>query len=1063
MLRKLFTISLKCFSSLALLPIVGLCQSASSAAVSGIVQDATDARIPNASVNLINTETGTENNSTTSKDGNFTFPSVLPGHYRLQIEREGFEPIQLTGITLNVGDNKTVIIRMKVGGAQQTVTVDASGLTINRTDGSVSKVVDSKIVENAPLNGRDITQLLAIQAGVFQTSSNGTQGNGFSVNGSRQTGVNFFMDGGENVNSYQNLSGLFPNPDAVQEFSVQTNNFSAEYGNATGAIVSVETKSGTNQFHGSAFEYVRNGMFNARNYFAATTDSLKRNQFGGTVGGPILRNRLFFFFSFQETTLRSNPQLTHEVLPTTAMRNGDFSAITTPITNPVTGHPFPNNQIPTSSFSPVTEAFLKYLPDPGTPDGSRFTGFAIVNNQPEYTGRIDWQLKKHRLSGRLFETTLTQPFTGNLNDYATMTSSGAAKSYQPYIQGTFGDVWTISSNLLNNFTIAEVYSRTENDWRSVTLPLNYQQAGVQGIAVKNPASVYLVVSGGFTARPGWQYDQNERDLQVSDNATWVSGANQLKAGAEVIRTTNAIENDFRTMGQFTFNGSITGNAMADFLLGDVYQFSQGGGEFKQFSEVRSGYFAQDNYRVNPGLSLSAGIRWDPMFPPNDDLGRVECFNPGLQSQRFSNAPLGYLLAGDPGCPNGGFNNFLGSIAPRLGFAKGVGQKTVLRGGFGLFWNPLSAIQYNNFVDSAPFSPQVTISGVSFQNPYATQVNPFPASFAPFIPASNVPFVTPLGSFGVFSSNFQPSYMESFNLTVERSITNSTALRASYIGTNGRHLSLLNDLNYARYAPGATVANTQQRRPYQNFASILNAEPSGSSSYNGLQLTLERQMQNGLSLEVNYTYAKSIDLQSTEAEPGQGTPIIPNNVDLNRGPSDFDIKHRLVATYVWDLPALRNRSAWMRETIGGWELSGIWTFQSGLPFTVSSGVDQSRSGLGVDRADLIGDPRLDTGRSKSALAAEYFNIAAFRTNALGTFGNSSRNLLYGPGVINADMALMKLFSLHERARLELRAEAFNTFNHTNLGNPTTTLTSTAFGKITSAGSPRILQFAAKILF
>jgi len=1051
------------FVSVLLSPLTGLSQSSKSAAVGGIVEDATDARIPDAKVKLINTDTGTENTATTSKDGNFTIPSVLPGHYSLQIERDGFDTTQLTDITLNIGDNRAVIVRMRVGSAQQTVNVDGGGLTVNCTDGSVSTVVDHKIVENAPLNGRDITQLLAIQAGVFQTSSNGSQGNGFSVNGSRQTGVNFFLDGGENVNTYQNFSGLFPNPDAVEEFRVQTNNFSAEYGNATGAVVSVETKTGTNQFHGSLFEYVRNQIFNARNYFATSRDSLKRNQFGGTVGGPILKNRLFFFFSYQDTTIRSNPQLTHEVLPSTAMRAGDFSAVSTPIINPATKTPFVKNQIPVSLFSPVTQAFLKYLPDPGTPDGSRYTGFAIVNNASEYTGRLDYQVGKHRISARLFDTILRQPFTGNLNDYGTMTSSGDAKSYQPYIQGTVGDVWTILPSLLNNLTIAQVYSRTENDWGAVTIPLNYQEAGVQGIAVKNPASVYIVVSGGFTARPGWQYDQNERDLQISDHATWVHGPNELRVGAQIIRTTNAIKNDFRTMGQFTFNGSITGNAMADFLLGNTYQFSQGGGEFKQLSSLRQGYFAQDNMRVTPNLAISAGIRWDPLIPPHDDLGRVECFNPGVQSQRFPNAPLGYLLAGDPTCPQGGFNSFFGTVAPRVGFALGLGEKTVVRGGFGLFWNPLSAIQYNNFVDSAPFSPQVTLSGVSFQNPYAGRVNPFPASFAPIAPPANVAFITPLGSFGVFGSNFQPSYMESYNLSVERALSSKMALRASYIGNDGRHLSVLEDLNYARYAPGATVAATQQRRPYQNFASILNGESSGNSSYNGLQLTAERRVQGGLSFSASYTYAKAIDLQSTEAEPGQGTSIIPGNTGINHGPSDFDIKHRLVATYVWDLPTLRNRSAWMRETIGGWEVSGIWTFQSGLPFTVTSGVDQSRSGLGVDHADLIGAPKLETGRSRADLSAKYFNTAAFQTNALGTFGNSSRNLLYGPGTINADMALMKLFNLHARARFQLRAETFNTFNHTNLGNPTTVLTSSALGKITSAGSPRIMQFAAKILF
>lgn len=1035
-----------------------------TAQIVGTITDSTGARVQGANITASNVDTGIDRSTTSSANGYYTIPLLKPGNYLIRVLKDGFKPVSVTNVTLAVGNNVTHDFALQVGSVSEAVTVTGGVALVETQNGTIKRVVERQRIVDLPLNGRDVTQLLAIQAGVIQTSSNGSAGNGFSVNGSRQTGVNFLLDGGENVNSYQNFSGLFPNPDAVQEFSVQTNNFSAEYGNATAAVVTAETKSGTNQFHGSAFEFVRNGMFNARNYFAATRDSLKRNQFGGTIGGPILRNNLFFFFAYQRTTIRSNPQLTHQVLPTAAMRRGDFSAIAKPIINPVTGKPFPGNQIPVTSFSPVTEAFLQYLPDPGTPDGSRFTGSPTVNDQNEYTGRLDWQLGKHRLSARLFDTTLTQPFTGDINDYASISGSAAAKSYQPYIQGTFRDVWAASANFLNNFTIAERYNRTVNDWAGVHLPLNYQQAGVKGIAVKNPSSVYIVVSGGFTARPGWQYDENARDLQLSDDATWVQGGNELKFGAEGIRTTNAIKNDFRTMGQFTFNGSITGNSMADFLLGDTYQFLQGGGEYKQFSELRTGYFAQDNYRVSPTLTVNMGVRWDPTLPPNDKLGRVECFQPGLQSQRFPNAPSGYLLAGDPGCPNGGFNRFLGAVAPRLGFAKGLDDKTVIRGGFGLFWNPLSAIQYNNFVDSAPFSPQVTFSGVSFQDPYANHANPFPQSFAPFVPAKNVPFVTPLGAFGVFGPHFQPSYMESFNLTLERVLARNTAVRASYIGNNGRHLAILDPLNYAQYVPGAsTVANTQQRRPDQNFASILNAISGGNSSYNGLQLAFERRMTAGISFEVNYTYSKSIDEGSLEAQVGQGTPNIPNNSGLNRGPSDFDIRHRLIATYVWDLPTFQSKPAWVRQTIGGWEWSGIWTFQTGNPFTVTSGTDQSRSGLGVDRADLIGYPTLDTSRSKAELAAKYFNTAAFQTNTLGTFGNSPRNSIYGPGEINADMALMKLFSLPERAKFELRAEAFNTFNHTNLGNPTSTLTSSSFGKITSAGSPRILQFAAKLIF
>jgi hypothetical protein len=371
------------------------------------------------------------------------------------------------------------------------------------------------------------------------------------------------------------------------------------------------------------------------------------------------------------------------------------------------------------------------------------------------------------------------------------------------------------------------------------------------------------------------------------------------------------------MGNFTFNGSISGNAFADYMLGSVYQFWQGGGEYKELRESRWGGFVQDNFSVTSKLTLNLGLRWDPMFPPHDSLGRIECFVPGKQSTRFPNAPAGYLLAGDSACPDGGFNSDLGVWWPRFGFAYRVGQRTVVRGGFGLFWNPLWTEQYNTDVDSAPFSDQITLYGVGFSNPYAGTVNPFPQSFAPFTPPQNVAFPLPLGQFGVFTQGWRPSYQESFNLTVEREVMRNTAVRASYVGNQGRHLSYVADVNYAQYTPGATVATTQQRRPYANFGEVLNAPADGNSSYNALQLAAERRVAQSISFEASYTWSKSIDVGSTDAEPGQGTPNIPTSLRANRGLSDFDHGQRFVGSYVWTLPKFKQEGALIRNTIGGW--------------------------------------------------------------------------------------------------------------------------------------------------
>lgn len=1045
--------------------LMGTMARAQTAQIVGTISDSSGARVPDAKVTATQVNTSVAHTVSSNPEGYYIIPLLPPGNYTVVVEKSGFQNVSHSGLLLAVGENATVDVALSVGAVNQTVAVTAVAPLIDTQSATLQRVVDQQRVKDLPLNGRDITQLMTVQAGVLQTqSSPGVVGNGFVVNGSRNTGVNFLLDGATNTNSYQNYSGEFPNPDAIEEFGMQTNNFSAEYANATGAVVSVVTKSGTNQFHGSAFEFLRNGALNARNFFAATTDSLKRNQFGGTFGGPIVKNKLFFFFAAQGTTVRSNPVLTKQFLPTTAMRTGNFSAISKQIIDPVTGAAFLGNRIPASRLSPVALAFLKYLPDPGTVDGSRLFGTPVINNQQEYTGKVDWMVGNHRVTGKYFYNNFTQPFTGNVQDYATMTGASVARSLQPYQQISLTDVYTITPSVLNSFTFGLRRDRQFNDWGSVKLPLNFQQAGVQGIAVPDPSSVYISISGGFTARPGWQYDLHEDDLQFTDSATWIHGPHEFKFGAEFIHTSNSIKNEFRQMGQFTFNGSLSGNAMADYMLGDVYQFWQGGGEYKELRENRLGFFAQDNFRVTSKLTLNLGLRWDPMFPPQDDLGRVECFVPGSKSQRFPNAPLGYLLAGDTGCPQGGFNSYMAEFAPRFGFAYRLGQRTVIRGGFGLFWNPLSTIQYNTFVDSAPFSDQVTLYGVSFSNPYAGFVNPFPQAYAPYAPPRDVTFPVPLGQFGVFVPGWRPSYQQSFNFTVEREVVRNTVVRGSYIGNQGRHLSYVTDVNYARYIPGnSTVANTQQRRPFADFGEVLNSPSDATSSYNALQLSVERRVAQSFSFEASYTWSKSLDIGSIDAEPGQGTPLIPTSLSANRGPSDFDIPHRLVSSYVWSLPRLTTSSALVRNTIGGWETTGILTVQSGLPFTVVSGQDNSRSGDGVDRPDLIGNPYLDTSRPDGQLIKEYFRTAAFTANRLGTFGTSPRNLLRGPGLVNLDFGLMKNFSLKERAALQFRAEAFNIFNRPNFGNPVSNLTAANFGAITSASSPRLLQFALKLSF
>jgi hypothetical protein len=592
------------------------------------------------------------------------------------------------------------------------------------------------------------------------------------------------------------------------------------------------------------------------------------------------------------------------------------------------------------------------------------------------------------------------------------------------------------------------------------------RAGVQGIAVKDPASVFVNVQGSFLARPGWNYEKRDYDFQFTDSLTWNLGSHELKFGGEYIRSKNDIQNDFRTMGNFDFNGSISGHAMSDFMLGDVFRFWQGGGEFKELYGNRLGFFVQDNWRVRPSLTLNLGLRWDPMFPYTDTLGRVQCFAPGVQSTRFPNAPNGYLNAGDPSCPEGGFETYLGSVAPRVGFAWRPGNgKTVIRGGTGYFWNPQFTVLYNGFVNAAPFSPQITNFGVRFEDPFQSGANPFPRDFAPFEPPTDSQFVLPLGQLGAFGPNFRPSYMQGYNLTVEQEISNNLVMRLSYVGNMGRFLTYNQDVNYARYAAGATTGNIQQRRPYANFGPTLVADSGSNSSYHAMQVSVERRVANNFSFEVNYTWSAAIDEFSADTTPGQSSSI-PNPLDRlwNRGRADFDNPHRLVGTYVWSLPSLRGQNALVRNVLDGWESSGIVTIRNGFPFSVTSGSDRSFSGIGLDRADVAGDPNLPSGRSRAEYIARYFDVSAFTLNAIGTFGNSPRSFLRGPGAQTYDLSLMKGFAIREGMRMQFRAEFFNAFNIPNFSAPFAQASNAArFGRIESAADPRILQFALKFAF
>jgi len=1031
----------------------------------GTVRDQSGAPVPDATVTLANLQTGFTESRKTSIAGAYALLYLPIGKYQLAVEKNGFRKYVQTGITFAVNDKVTLDVALELGQLSSSVTVRDSAPLVEAQTGTLRGLVDNQRMLNLPLNGRDMTALVAIQAGAIKGDDRGyDEGVAYQVNGARQNGVYYLLDSGYNTDTYRNYSGAFPNPDAIEEFSVQRSNFSAEYSNATGAVVSVVTKSGTNEFHGSMFEFLRNRDLNARNFFEAQRDSLKQNQFGASAGGPILKDKLFFFVSYQGSRLRSDPALSRQFLPTAAERTGDFSAVTTPIIDPLTSGPFPNNQIPQNRINPVTVAFLPYIPTPATSDGERWSGSPDRTGMDEWTGKIDLTVKKHRLSGKVFRDLEAQS-----EDYAalskdiTSTTPALGLNYSPYLQTTLNDLYTFSPHLMNSATMAFRSRISRSGWSK--FPITFEMAGVQGISDVGNQKPMIYVDGGFHFVGGHGYYRHDVDLHWNDTVTQIWGRHNIKYGFEAIRSHDRIENHFMQHGEFYFTGDYTGTSMADFMLGYAYEFDQGGGEYKNNIGTRYGLFVQDDVRVSPDLTLNVGLRWDPMFPFHDGLGRMQCLRAGQQSTRFQNAPLGYLSGGDPGCPVAGFNSYTRAISPRLGFAwRPWGAKTVIRAAGGLFWNPQFSNVYNNFVNAAPFSPQVTLYAVKLENPYARYTNPFPP-FAPFNPSADAPFYLPLGTFGSFASNYRPSYMETLNFTLERQFGSSVVGRASYVANLGRHLSYADEINYGRHWPGnSSDDNLQDRRPYHDFNGINMAFSDLTSSYNSLQLSAERRMNSNVSLEISYVWSKAIGYYNNDADPGSDVIPIPGNLKANRSLANFDVPHRLVLSYVWVLPTLKDLNALARHVLGGWQTSGIWVAQSGTPFSIVSGRDNSYSAMGYDFADLVGDPFLPTDRPRGAKVAEYFNTAAFGPNALGTFGSAPPNLLRGPGLFGADLALIRSFGIRERWNLQFRSEFFNAFNRPNFGQPyNEQRTADRFGQIESAGDPRRIQLALKLLF
>ncbi|MGH9675053.1 MAG: carboxypeptidase regulatory-like domain-containing protein, partial [Bryobacteraceae bacterium] len=1018
---------------------------------------------------VISERTGLKYSAASDDAGRFSFPRLPVGSYRLEATRQGFRQFLAEAIHLDSDQTRQANIVLEVGQVTEAVNVSGAVALVETVGGTIKEIVDQRRMVDLPLNGRNPLQLQLLVPGAV--SSTGTvslgQNTAISVNGARGIANNYMLDGGDNNDPLTNTASLLPNPDALEEFSILTNNYSAEYGRNSGAVVNAITRSGTNQYHGGFYEFLRNDTLDSRSFFGLQKSKLRRNQFGATLGGPVLlpklyrgRDRTFFFFSFEGVRDRRGDTFSSLVVPTALERRGDFSQSTLKPLDPVSRVRFPNDQVPANRFDAAAVKFIEALvPLPNIADGRHIFNRPEELDSNQVMGRGDHMItNRQRLMIRGFYDWSTQFLTAGL----PLLQSSVGFNTSHFVAN---HTYTLRPNLLNTaqFSFGRV------DLKRGPLPVaggvTYQSLGMRVVSdtPEYPQNWRGSVTGYWNLAQDNLVYIDRKTPQGSDTVSWISGAHMVKFGGEVRTTMSDRLTANLTDPQFTFDGRFSTNPLADFLLGRPSVMNQGSLRKNEARSRAFSLFLQDDWKVRRNLTLSFGLRYDPFFPFYDAADQFSVFRPGVQSQVFPSAPAGLLYIGDSGVTRGGARNDSNNLAPRFGFAWTPfrGSRTSVRGAYGVFYDTPRHYTLTAFANTQPYSLQLNITQPpSFSDPYAGRTIPFPFK-PPSTPEErrNFRYTFPVVVGESIDPDLAAAYSQQWNLNVQREIRGQVVLSAGYVGAKGTRLSIQRELNPAVFGPGATTGNVDARRIYApSFGSINSFDSIGCSTYHALQLSLNKRYSRGVTVLANYTFGKSIDDASLDEAAAWQNPL---NLRPEKALSTYDVRHRFVTSFLWETPSPKSGPA--RAILGNWQWNGIVTIQSGTPFNVISGRDQALTGAGTQRPNLAGDPHLDTGRSRDELLARYFNPTAFTLPATGSFGNSGKNILIGPGNYNVDFSVFRIFPVAEQVRIQFRTEFFNLFNHANLTNPVSNISSATVGRIQSTTGPRILQFGLRVIY
>jgi len=1036
--------------------------------VRGTVYDLNGAVIAGAEIRLINLDTSETRNTVTTDEGQYLISSLPAGMYRVEMEKSGFNPHR-ERIELFVNQDRRVEATLQVRSEEKTVEVDSTfAASATKDSASLGTVIENRQVEGLPLDGRNFFELALLVPGAVpaaQGSAGSVRGDfAFSVNGAREDSNNFLLDGVYNVDPKLNTFGVRPPVDAIREFENLTSTYDASFGRSAGAQVNVVLKSGSNDFHGSIFEFHRNGALDARNFFAPANEPAPkyiRNQFGFSLGGPIRHDKTFFFADYEGTRSREGiTRITN--VPTLAERSGDFSQSLFGVpTNPFTGQPFANGRIPDFFMNSVGRrvAALYPVPNRSTP----FANFVSSPTQRDRNDHFDVRVD-HLLNARstwafrysFGDRDLFEPFAGAGFSLVPGYGNDVTRRSQNTM---LSETHVFSPALVNDlrFAFNRVASAVSQEGQGTSIS---RSVGLPELS-PNPRDFglsFISVTGFSPLGHEGNNPQNSvtNTFQILDTATYSRGRHLMKFGGDIRIVQQNAFRDVQSRGliQFSPFGQITGNALGDMLLG--FPMLTGGARVNNAQHLRSNsynFFFNDSFRVRRNLTLLGGLRYEYNTPPVDAFDRANIYDPVTRT---------LIPVGTGGVPRGGFHPDRNNFAPRVGFAWTIGDEgnTVVRGGYGVYYDqsplaPGEALYFNSpYFD---FNLFFSLPGLPL-----TLDNPFPAFF---------PFPLPDSALAI-QRDLRTAYMQHWSVNVQQQLGRSRVLEVAYVASKGTKLLSARDINQPQ--PSVLPRGLPfVPRPNPFFDDITQIESRASSRYDSLQVRFQQRLDFGLAVLGSYTWSKSTD-DASNFFSSAGDPNFPqdsNNLAAERGRSNFDVRHRLSLSYAYDLPFGKGKryfadDGWVSTLLSGWQTFGIVTMQTGRPFTVAllgeidnSGTGRAALGFGAnDRPNLVGNPNLAGGTPE-----RWFNTGAFVFPAPGTFGNAGRNILEGPGFQNVNASLVKNTALTERLNLQLRAEAFNLFNHPNFNLPDNFLGSPTFGRISSARDPRHLQFGVKLLF